>query len=97
MTEMLFDGFPTPERPAPPTGTPAQRLRARQQGAIQAGQHPLNGRKLHPGETCGTCSHRFIYRVNRAWPKCDLGPLSHGPKTDVRASWPACDQWEERP
>ncbi|MDR0285741.1 MAG: hypothetical protein LBI33_12775 [Propionibacteriaceae bacterium] len=95
MSGMLFDGYPDPPRPPGPTGSPGQRPCARQQATIQQGAHPLNARGLYPGQTCGTCVHRFAYQMaSRAYPKCEYGPLSHGPKTDVKASWPACDLWE---
>lgn len=28
------------------------------------------------------------------YPKCEVGPQTHGPKTDVRAWWPACPRFE---
>ena len=98
MTSMLFDDNPDP--PAAPSTTPAQRLRGRQQATIAAGQHPLNGLPLladPAGKTCGTCAHRWQHTMaSKPYPKCDLGPTSHGPKTDVHAWWPACTQWEPK-
>ena len=93
---MLFDGYPDP--PPTPDRTPVQRRRDRQLAAIKTGVHPLNGLPLldsPAGQTCGTCAHRRHYRMAaKPYPKCELGPLAHGPATDVRASWPACTQWE---
>ena len=61
------------------------------------GINPLTGRRGPEGATCGTCTHRVIYTNNRKqYPKCDIGPVSHGPKTDVRAYWPACPNYDPK-
>lgn len=73
--------------------------RARQFDAITRGVHPLNGRPLLDAlerHTCGDCAHRFLKRLAKPYPKCDLGPLTGGPGTDVLASWPACEKWEPK-
>jgi hypothetical protein len=65
-------------------------------GRIAAGVHPHNGLPLGPaGETCGSCKHkrRTPQTAGTYW-KCDLGPLSRGPGTDLRVRWPACAKWE---
>jgi hypothetical protein len=98
----LFDGaYPTPPRQHL---TDAQRRRNRQQGLIDSGLHPLSGSNTpipllprEQGLTCGTCQHRVkIHGGAKAWPKCELGPATHGEATDVWASWPACTRYEPR-
>jgi len=113
MTEMLFGGFPDPERPLgsypPPVDEREARhlarrktidnRRARWAEAIAKGTHPLNGRPLLDTleeHTCGGCVHRFLKVLARPYPKCDLGPITGGPATDVLASWPACERWETK-
>lgn len=60
----------------------------------QAGLHPHRGDKLGPaGETCGSCKHHKTRTFAKRYHKCDLGPDSFGPATDVRLRWPACDKW----
>ncbi len=39
--------------------------------------------------------HDLFDGLARTFPKCDLGPATAGPKTDVRANWPACHRYEE--
>ena len=101
MTEMLFIGYPDPPTPDPvPKSKPnrGERMRARQQARIDKGFHPLNGLRLADnGHTCGECGHRYHVRYAKSYPKCDLGPNTHGEATDVRASWPACINWEAKP
>jgi hypothetical protein len=85
-----------PAGPADDPATAAQKLRTKQRRTLAAGGHPLGGMlhadaapyddKTAPGLRCGDCTHRLRAR----FPKCDLGPLTHGPATDCRAWWPAC-------
>lgn len=71
--------------------------KARQGEAIKNGVHPLNGRPLaNNGHTCGDCGHRYVRTMGGRYQKCDLGPNTHGPGTDLLASWPACVLWEEK-
>jgi hypothetical protein len=100
----LFDA--TPWTVESPTATSrdelsaGQRLTLRQANDITNGRHPLAGAPLHPNAptdatrtdrdrkwTCGTCVHR---KLHERWAKCDIGPQSRGPATDVRAWWPGC-------
>lgn len=86
----LFDGFePGPE---PATLSAGRRLTLRQRADVDAGRHPLTRGPLAASGTCGTCVHRT--HNYRSYPKCDLGPVSRGPATDVRAWWPACERHE---
>jgi hypothetical protein len=105
MTEMLFEGYPDPPASDPPAELTnhekrrrtIENRRARWAAAIDAGRHPLNGRLLSGDHTCGDCAHRFLKRLAKPYPKCDLGPVTGGPATDVLASWPSCEAWEPRP
>lgn len=84
-----------PASPAPLS--PDRRRTLRQRAQIEAGWHPLAGTRTHPEVgTCGDCAHRVLVSTNgnRSWPKCDLTPITHGPGSDCRAWWPACDRWE---
>ncbi len=50
------------------------------------------------GETCKTCLHycRVRYR-DKLYRKCGAIEFrwTHGPGTDICASWPACSSWEQ--
>ena len=74
----------------PPAETSADRRRtARQHTLVELGWHPLTRGRAYPeAGTCGDCPHR--QSAGRSYPKCDLGPATKGPGTDVRAWWPAC-------
>jgi hypothetical protein len=92
----LFDVEPPPA-PAPEPQLSADRRRTlRQRALVQAGRHPLTGGKARPDlGTCGDCRFRVLYRHHgRTWPKCEVGPQSHGGATDVRRWWPACERHE---
>lgn len=59
---------------------------------LNAGLHPLGHAFLaNNGETCRSCRHPR--KAGEYW-KCQIGPLSHGPATDLRLKWPACEKWE---
>lgn len=104
-TDALFEGHD--ERlPEPPKMTRGEALRARQQARIDAGQHPLaylvaGGLPLlpEPGRmTCGMCAHRVMRRLGGSYPKCDVGSrATGGESSDVRAWWPACVDFEDKP
>ena len=50
------------------------------------------------GETCRTCRHYTrVQHHDYTYRKCGkLEPLwTHGPGTDIKASWPACREWEQ--
>jgi hypothetical protein len=96
---------PAPQLPGTPATAPdtgplsADRRRtARQRQLVADGWHPLTRDRARPDlGTCGDCVHRQAGgRAGRSFPKCDLGPVSKGPGTDVRAHWPACSRWEPR-
>lgn len=93
MTDQLFPGYPDPE-PKPEMST-GQRMRARQQAAIDHGTHPLTKLPLaHNDHTCGDCLHRV--RNERHYPKCDQTSMSRSEVSDCRAWWPACIAWTAR-
>lgn len=61
------------------------------------GINPLVNTRGPDGHTCGDCIHRQPHGGHaKTYPKCNLGPRTNGPKTDVRANWPACHRWEGR-
>lgn len=73
-----------------------RRLTARLRALAEAGINPLTGTRGPDGETCGGCTHRVLIGGHaKSYPKCALGPITGGPKTDVRAFWPACPRWEK--
>ena len=76
------------------------RRRERAELAIAVGRHPLGQPLREPaGETCGSCVHAegFRYRRRTYWKCPTVGGLTHGPGTDLRLKWPACNRWEPRP
>ena len=108
MSDTLFD--PGPGREPQPKLSPDQQRTQRRRDQLAAGIHPTTGRRLMtkaaapPGVpesvlVCGECAHCFEHRTNRSYFKCERasGGLAHGPGSDVRVSWPACDLWEKRP
>lgn len=47
------------------------------------------------GATCGQCAHRRGVKMAKTYWKCDLRPdLTHGAKTDQKASFLACAKFE---
>lgn len=91
----LFDVAPLPSD-ADLTGLSADRRRTIQQRqTIEAGMNPATREALRVGdETCGSCGHlvRYPWR-SKAFYKCELVEVTHGPGTDVRKWWPACVKW----
>lgn len=81
--------------PVEPLSADRRRTAAQHQLAAD-GWHPLTRDRARPDlGTCGDCTHRKVLgHHNRTYPKCALGPISHGPGTDVRASWPACSRFQ---
>ena len=84
------------ERAAANPHSYGRRLTEKLRELAEQGINPLTGTREPEGQTCGDCIHRRVLGYhNRSYPKCDLGPASHGPKTDVRRYWPACHRFEE--
>lgn len=108
MTVQQFDLFggpipdETPVRPATDAEKTAlnpnsygRRLTERNRQLADQGINPLIGTRGPEGETCGGCVFRHVLLYhNRAYPKCEQGPASHGAKTDVRRYWPACHRFQ---
>ena len=48
------------------------------------------------GETCKTCKHYTIVEYAGKYRKCGLmeSKWTHGPGTDIKAGWAACEKWE---
>lgn len=104
---------PEPAASRDPDLSAGQRLTARKLENVRAGVHPLTRGRLHPeasrdasrddpkGQpfTCGTCQLRDAH----GYPKCLLEVagrrpyVTHGPATDVRAWWPACESYRAAP
>lgn len=98
-TEQLFDGY-EPEPEFDLSGLSADQRRTRRQRLlIEQGINPATKRPLaETGETCGSCGH--CWRVgwrSKAFFKCGLVDPTHGPGTDIRKWWPACDRWAPSP
>ena len=102
-----FDLLGDPVRPGdlddPDTMSADRKLTRKLRGLADQGLNPLTGEAGPEGRTCGECVHRTcgecVHRVlwpwhGRPYPKCELGPVSHGRKTDVRTWWPACPRFE---
>jgi len=50
---------------------------------------------MNYAESVEHCRFREVLRYHtRSYPKCAKGPRTHGPGTDVKASWPACRLFE---
>lgn len=97
MTDTLFPGFDD-RLPEPPKLSADQRRTLAAKRKIDKGIHPANGLKIiRNGEKCGTCEH-IVHQGGTAgsYLKCDLGSMSRGPASDIRAWWPACPQWEPK-
>ena len=61
---------------------------------VKKGLHPLGARLATNGKTCGGCVHHKRREMNKVFHKCDLNE-THGPGTDIRVSWPACEKYED--
>lgn len=104
MTEPeLFPDVPRIEpEPEPEPMSYGQRLTIRRREMLAKGIHPTSRRPLlapgHPnhGTTCGHCVHAFRHMAAKGYWKCEkaAGGLTHGPASDVRVSWPACELWD---
>jgi hypothetical protein len=73
-----------------------RRLTLRQKADVARGIHPLTRGRARPElGTCGGCAHRaLVGHHDRTYPKCDLREITHGPGSDCRAWWPACERFE---
>jgi hypothetical protein len=73
--------------------TPAMHIRN-----VRSGRHPLGAGLLHdPEATCGSCQHRRVRIIaDKTFFKCSLVKDSHGPGTDIRLKWAACELWKRR-
>lgn len=84
---------------APEEVSADRRRTLRQRRLVDMGVHPLTRDRACPQlGTCGDCAHRVLEgHRDRSYPKCELGPRSSGPATDVRRWWPACRRHTPRP
>lgn len=85
-------------KPAPGPFEITKTMPAAQANNIKLGLHPM-GRPLleEGGHTCGDCAHfvRYAHR-SRSYFKCDLSKVTHGPGTDIRMGWLACNRFENK-
>jgi hypothetical protein len=85
--------------PTVPHPSADQRRTAMRQERLRRGVHPLTLLPLlHPGwnRTCGDCDHHVISSGHaKTFHKCDAVPITNGPATDIRVSWPACQKFRE--
>lgn len=83
-----------------PTADQAQAMR--QMATMKHGRHPF-GLPLHvdaapaddrsaKGLRCRHCIH--VKKNYRGYLKCAISTINHGPGTDLRLWWPACEKWE---
>ena len=52
------------------------------------------------GETCGSCAHACrLKHSSKTFIKCGLMKhhWTHGPGSDIRAGWAACEHWAREP
>lgn len=76
--------------------TDAERRRVkRRQYAIPRGYAGTPGQGPD-GERCRTCRHFYRRSMAKTYFKCHLNRLlwTGGPKTDIKATSPACEKWE---
>lgn len=94
MTAALFDTTDYGVEASKGLGADARRT-IRRRNLLAAGTHPTTRRPLLDAEwgyTCRDCANCFAHEMgNRHW-KCGAVPVTFGPATDVRLSWPACDR-----
>lgn len=66
---------------------------------IEAGFHPTGqGPIHHDGTKCGTCVNCILVNGGaRNYWKCKRLPITGGPGSDIRKSWPACPYYERQP
>ena len=63
---------------------------------VALGLHPV-GFTLGPENSCcGTCRH-IKQQFSKVYLKCGLTKQSHSEATYIRAKWPGCEKWEEKP
>lgn len=78
-----------------------------QRETLVSGMHPVTRRPLHrdapspddrhaPGPRCRDCAHLIRNHIpsGKTYLKCSTIPITGGPRTDLRAWWPACAGWK---
>ncbi len=62
---------------------------------IALGKHPMGGATRPGAGRCGNCANlRRAEYHGRHYLKCALTRWTHGPGTDIRRGWPACERWQ---
>lgn len=96
MTDRLFPVEPVDP---PEVLSATRRLTLRNNWMLANGTHPATGRPLIPTHTCGECAH-FVAsgEYSKTYFKCDIHRLgsSRSAASDIRQTWPACDQYEPK-
>lgn len=89
----LFD--PGPPLPKPEPLSAERRRTARRRVLLEQGINPGSMRPFAGNnEFCRTCKHLEIHGNEKTYFKCGRVPVTAGPGTDIRVSWPACILWE---
>jgi hypothetical protein len=97
VTRLDLDLFVDPPIHWPAWYTPCRETARTFNPRVAAGRHPF-GLELGPPESrCGSCVHLRRIKYARAYLKCEISKLTHGPATDVRAKWRGCARWEGAP
>lgn len=74
--------------------TPTEQIRQ-----VRAGRHPMGSPLLPDNDearmkTCGTCMHLYEHRSANTYFKCTQHEMTHGPGSDVRKGWAACNKYQ---
>lgn len=83
-----------PEPPAYPSWYTPSKERHTANTNVVAGRHPMGHRLAEGRESCGTCLHIIRKQFGKTYLKCAVSRMTGGPATDVRAKWPACENWK---
>lgn len=83
--------------PDAPAMSDAERKRMYRRAASVPRGHAAPPGTGPAGEFCRTCEHYTLRQFSKTYRKCGLmrDAWSGGPKTDIRASDPACKRWEK--
>ena len=92
----MIESPPLPGFTVPVVPVARQTLAGRQHAAIGAGIPPLIHTAIDHAHTCGGCGNLITQIRGGTYFKCALVPDTHGQRTDIRKSWPACTKWIPR-
>jgi hypothetical protein len=90
--------LPPPLPPPPEPDSYDRRLTRRRRALLADGIHPTTRMPLLAVDIgsprCGDCRHCCANQRSKVYWKCGTVPLTFGPSSDVRKSWPACTRFE---